>query len=101
MGDKKNIEELVNRFVKEESATELNPFVSKRIMAAVVEGKREKEIYLAPVWRIAAAAAILTVTVFAGITAGNMYKYKNAASTLLINDAAMEHLDFYSVSQNE
>lgn len=101
MKNEKYIEELVNRFVKEESAVIPNPFIATRIMAAISHNS-QPAVKITPLWRMAMAAFILTLAVFAGVTAGNLY---NGAATdnnaVLINDNAMEHFGFYTAVADE
>jgi Na+/proline symporter len=101
MNNEKHIEELVNRFVKEESGVISNPFMATRIMAAI-DNKRRPAVKIAPVWRAAMAAFVLALAVFAGVAAGNLYNEGAAYNnTVLINDDAMEHFGFYTAVADE
>lgn len=97
MNISEHLDDLVDRFIKEESIAGPNPFIATRIMAAVDKGNRWNPVQMIPVWRIAMMSLLLALAVFAGINAGNLYSRSTAGnSTVLINDDAMEHFDFYA-----
>ena len=99
---KKNIDQLLEDFLKEERNTEPNPFLSTRIMAAIEKKKDEQLMQVSPVWKTAVVAVSLFVAVFSGIAAGNLYQSNtNATDVVLINDGSMENFGLYNQIGNE
>ena len=101
MGSRDDMEERIDAFIRQQREIGPNPFLSTRVMAAIDTPRVLQSCMLSPVLRMMLIGGSLTLAVFAGYNAGNMYRPSadNAEeSVLVMNDERMEHFLFYKQS---
>ena len=102
MNNKKDIQEVIENFIREERNTAFNPFISTRIMAAIEQSNAPEPKQVMPAWKSAIVAMSLVAALFTGIATGGLYQSKNETNDIvLINDHSMEHFDLYVEMDNE
>ena len=102
MKKKTDIENRLDQLIREERNTELNPYLSTRVMAAIAK-QQDRKAGLLPVFlKPVLAMASLTVVVWLGIIAGTAYTSgSREQATVLTNDAASENFAFYLQTEKE
>lgn len=97
MKNKKDIDLLIESFVREERNTTCNPFLSTRIMVAMEKKGSSRMAVISPVWRTLVVATSLLVAVVTGISTGGLYQSKNNnADIVLMNDDRMEKFGLFN-----
>lgn len=97
-----DIENRINQLVHDERSTAMNPYLSTRVMAAIVkqqEGKAGQHLLiLKPVLAIASLALVIVM----GVMAGSAYSTRSdETEAVLRNDAQAEHFAFYLQTEKE
>lgn len=94
-------EQYINDFVNREKQTEMNPFLSTRVMVEI-EKREQPEKRTISIWQIVVVAASLVAVMFLGINIGNSYVENSQPKTALnINDSQLENLVYYSFEEYE
>jgi len=97
-----DIENRIDQLIREERNTELNPYLSTRVMAAIAK-QQDRKAGLLPVFlKPVLAMASLTVVVWLGIIGGTAYTAgSREQAAVLTNDAASENFAFYLQTEKE
>jgi len=96
------IENRIDQLIREERNTELNPYLSTRVMAAIAKQQDRKAGLLPMLLKPVLALASLVVVVWLGIMAGSAYtSVSTEQATILTNDAAAENFAFYLQTEKE
>lgn len=94
-------ENYIDDFIQREKQTEVNPFLSTRVMAQI-EKSQQPVVRKAPVWQTIAVAASLAAVAFLGITIGNSYVENTSQEIMVnINDSQIENLGYYNFDDYE
>lgn len=97
-----DIENRIDQMIREERNTELNPYLSTRVMAAIAKQQDRKAGLLPMFLKPVLAMASLTIVVWLGIIAGSAYSSGSTEqATVLTNDATAEHFAFYLQTEKE
>lgn len=97
-----NIPEALRSFIDREKATEPNPFLTTRVMAAI-ESRKESMVtnWFKPMWKPFLAMASLVLVIWAGVEAGSSWVSNPDDRVNLVNDSQMENLSFYTQTETE
>jgi hypothetical protein len=102
MKKENHIENRIEQLIREERNTELNPYLSTRVMAAIAKQQDQKTALLPMFLKPVLAMASLTIVVWLGIIAGSEYTtVSTEQATILTNDAAAENFAFYLQTEKE
>jgi hypothetical protein len=97
-----DIENRIAQLIREERNTELNPYLSTRVMATITNQPDRKTGLLPMFLKPVLALASLTIVVWLGIMAGSAYSsVSTEKETILTNDAAAENFAFYLQTEKE
>lgn len=91
-------EDYLNDFISREKQTELNPYLSTRIMTKIESPAKKRQSALQ--YFVLAGSISLVITV--GILIGNIYSpVSQHYSKLNINDSEIENFGFFNTNSNE
>jgi hypothetical protein len=104
MIDKKNIDALIDSFIREEQNTSSNPFLATRVMVLVNVNNKEQGRFF-PAWQGVVMALSFLAAIAIGIKAGSLYGKpdlrQDQTSVMYMSDEKMEHFEFYRQAANE
>lgn len=92
-------EDYINDFVSREKQTEMNPYLSSKIMASIDSPVERKKT---AIWVNLAVAASIAVVLLAGFQLGGMYATNpEQYAGMTINDSEIESFTLYNSDDNE
>ncbi|MDD5186464.1 MAG: hypothetical protein PHS84_14505 [Paludibacter sp.] len=92
-------EDYINDFITREKQTEINPYLSSKIMASIASPVERKKTTL---WVNLAVAASIAVVLMIGFQLGGMYvTNQEQYAGMTINDSEIESFTLYNSDDNE
>jgi len=92
-------EDYINDFIVHEKQTEMNPYLSSKIMARIESPVEQKKTAL---WVNLAVAASIAVVLVAGFQIGGLYATNpEQYAGMTINDSEIENFTLYNINDNE